>query len=219
MMLENTLVNEIDIFPVAVTMYRNEKYLSMNSKLMELIDQEETSGPQGIRNKDGQTLHPLQTKNTHLHEKEEYAFFYDWVNACLENYHQTYRLNTEGLRVNLSWANISPKMNEHRPHVHPNSWLSGIYYCTPNTPPTYFDTPLPHSRHGIVVQSESKLSQNVWQCPSEIGTLVLFPSWLKHFTMPTTFEGTRMTISINVMPVGLTSSPASTSFGLIENVY
>ena len=111
MMLENTLVNEIDIFPVTVTMYRNEKYLSMNSKLMELIDQEATSGPQGIRNTDGNTLHPLQTKNTHLHEKEEYAFFYDWVNACLENYYQTYRLNTEGLRVNLSWANISPKMN------------------------------------------------------------------------------------------------------------
>lgn len=218
MMLENTLRNEIDIFPVTVTMYRNEKYLSMNSKLMELIDQEETIS-QGIRNTDGKTLHPLQTKNTHLHEKEEYAFFYDWVNACLENYYQTYRLNTEGLRVNLSWANISPKMNEHRPHVHPNSWLSGIYYCTPNTPPTYFDTPLPHSRHGIVVQSESKLSQNVWQCPSETGTLILFPSWLEHFTMPTTFEGTRMTISINVMPVGLTSSPASTSFGLIENVY
>ena len=218
-MLENTLVNEIDIFPVTVTMYRNEKYLSMNSKLMELIDQEETSGPQGIKNKEGQSLHPLQTMNTHLHEKEEYAFFYDWVNACLENYYQTYRLNSEGLRVNLSWANVTPKMNDHRPQVHPNSRLSGIYYCTPNTPPTYFDTPLPHSRHGIVVQSESKLSQNVWQCPSEIGTLVLFPSWLEHFTMPTTFEGTRMTISINVMPVGLTSSPASTSFGLIENVY
>ena len=79
---------------------------------MELIDQEETSGPQGIRNTDGQTLHPYQTMNTHLHEKEEYAFFYDWVNACLENYYHTYRLNTEGLRINLSWANISPKINK-----------------------------------------------------------------------------------------------------------
>tara|TARA_B100001564_G_scaffold212300_1_gene178622 strand:- start:3650 stop:4210 length:561 start_codon:yes stop_codon:yes gene_type:complete len=186
---------------------------------MELIDQEETTGPQGIKNTSGQSLHPFQTLNTHLHEKEEYSFFYDWVNACLENYYHTYRLNTEGLRVNLSWANVSPKMNEHRPHVHPNSWLSGIYYCTPNTPPTYFDTPLPHSRHGIVVQSESKLAQNVWQCPSDIGTLILFPSWLEHFTMPSTYSGTRMTISINVMPVGLTSSPANTSFGLIENVY
>ena len=118
MMLENTLVNEIDIFPVTITMYRNEKYLSMNSKLMELIDQEETTGPQGIKNTSGQSLHPFQTLNTHLHEKEEYSFFYDWVNACLENYYHTYRLNTEGLRVNLSWANVSPKMNEHRPHVH-----------------------------------------------------------------------------------------------------
>ena len=76
MMLENTLVNEIDIFPVTVTMYRNEKYLSMNSKLMELIDQEETSGPQGIKNKEGQSLHPLQTMNTHLHEKEELSLIH-----------------------------------------------------------------------------------------------------------------------------------------------
>ena len=147
MMLENTLVNEIDIFPVTVTMYRNEKYLSMNSKLMELIDQEETSGPQGIKNKEGQSLHPLQTMNTHLHEKEEYAFFYDWVNACLENYYLTYRLNTEGLRVNLSWANISPKMNisAHTPKMAlrenpapPGSWIviflhgpqKRQYFCT-----------------------------------------------------------------------------------------
>ena len=223
-MLENTLKNEIDIFPITVTMYRNEKYLSTNSKLMELIDQEETTGPQGIKNSAGQSFHPFQTLNTHLYKKEEYSFFYDWVNACLKDYYHTYKLNTEGLRINLSWANVSKGMNEHRSHVHPNSWLSGIYYCTPNCPPTYFETPLPHSRSGIVVMSNSKLSQNIWQCPSEAGTLILFPSWLEHFTMPSQYNGTRMTISINVMPVGLTSRAenldnADKKYGLIENVY
>ena len=227
-MLEDTLKNEIDIFPTTVMVYRNDKYLNINSKLMELIDKEETTGPQGIKNADGMSLHPFQTLNTHLHEKEEYAFFYDWVNACLIDYYHTYRLSTEGLRINLSWGNVSSNINEHRAHVHPNSWLSGIYYCTPNCPPTYFDTPLPHSKYGIVVMSDSKLSQNVWQSPSEVGTLILFPSWLEHFTMPSSFQGSRMTISLNVMPVGLTSAPAEDAyrksgrpkdFSLIENVY
>ena len=72
--------------------------------------------------------------------------------------------------------------------------------------------------------SNSKLSQNIWQCPSEVGTLILFPSWLEHFTMPSQYNGTRMTISINVMPVGLTSRAenldnADKKYGLIENVY
>ena len=65
-MLENTLKNEINIFPITVTMYRNEKYLNTNSKLMELIDQEETTGPQGPTNNTGQSFHPFQTLNTCL---------------------------------------------------------------------------------------------------------------------------------------------------------
>ena len=56
-MLENTLKNEVNIFPITVTMYRNEKYLSTNSKLMELIDQEETTGPQGIKILDKVYIH------------------------------------------------------------------------------------------------------------------------------------------------------------------
>ena len=87
-------------------------------------------------------------------------------------------------------------------------------------------THLYHSRSGIVVMSDSKLSQNIWQCPSEAVTLILFPSWLEHFTMPSQYDGTRMTISINVMPVGLTSCPrdmneplSGKKYGLIENIY
>jgi uncharacterized protein (TIGR02466 family) len=195
-----------EVFPTVVVGYANKNYLKMNSKLLELMEVEEFHGEQGV-------LHPLQTKDNHLERREEYRFFYDWIDECLEDYRQEFKLMTEKLSVSLSWANKSEQLNEHRAHYHPNSWISGIYYITDNPTPTYFETPLP-GKTGIVVQSEGMLSANIWRCPASTGELVLFPSWLEHFTEPSTFPGKRITISLNVMPKGVTSP-----LGLIEHTY
>ena len=53
-----------------------------------------------------------------------------------------------------------------------------------------------------------------YQVQVEEGDIVLFPSWLEHFTEPSTFSGKRITISLNVMPKGITSP-----MGLIEHTY
>jgi len=104
-------------------------------------------------------------------------------------------------------------MNEHRAHFHPNSWLSGIYYVSDGCTPTFFESPVSQRKTGIVVKSDSVLDHNTWQSPSETGGLILFPSWLEHYTAIHEFGGTRITISLNVMPQGLTSD------SLIENTY
>jgi len=195
-----------EVFPTVVVGYANKDYLKTNSKLLELMEAEEFHGEQGV-------LHPLQTKDNHLERREDYRFFYDWIDECLEDYRQEFKLMTEKLSVSLSWANKSSNQNEHRSHFHPNSWISGIYYITDNPTPTYFETPLP-GKTGIVVQSGGMLSANIWQCPASTGELILFPSWLEHFTEPSTFVGKRITISLNVMPKGLTSP-----MGLIEHTY
>lgn len=195
-----------EIFPTIVVGYENKDYLKTNSKLLELMEAEEFQGEQGV-------LHPLQTKDNHLERREEYRFLYDWIDECLEDYRQSFKLMTEKLSISLSWANKSEKLNEHRSHFHPNSWISGIYYITDNPTPTYFETPLP-GKTGIVVQSNGMLGANVWTCPATTGELILFPSWLEHFTEASTFPGKRITISLNVMPKGVTSP-----LGLIEHTY
>ena len=51
--------------------------------------------------------------------------------------------------------------------------------------------------------SNTPLEQNVWTCPATAGDLVIFPSWLNHWTEPQDFEGERMTLSFNIMPTGV----------------
>ena len=204
---------EIPAFPTIIVAYKNPDYLKHNFKLSALLEDEPCTEAQGPKNKEGNALHPRQTLDSHLEKREEYSFFYDWVRECLKDYHEHYKLQTENLRICLSWANKSPKMNEHRGHFHPNSWLSGIYYVSDGCTPTFFESPVSQRKTGIVVKSDSVLDHNTWQSPSETGCLILFPSWLEHYTAITEFGGTRITISLNVMPQGLTSD------SLIENTY
>lgn len=199
--------NIAPLFPTIVVGYENENYLDMNTKLLKLLDKEEF-----YPSKYG--YDPEQTKDNHLENREEYSEFFSWVQTCLDDYKEHFGLMTEGLRVSLSWANKSTQYTEHRRHYHPNSYISGIYYITDKPSPTYFDCPVTVKRTGVVVVSQSILDHNVWTCPSATGELVLFPSWLEHYTEPQPFEGNRYTLSINVMPVGITNKNT-----LIECVY
>lgn len=200
----------VDIFPTTIVSYHKEDYLKTNCKLLELFDKEEFVDGVGMQ-------HPKQSVDNHLENREEYRFLYDWFDECLEDMRTMFDLDTEKLRVCLSWANTTNGPCEHRTHLHPNSWFSGIYYVSDSPAPTYFETPVMQQRHGILVQSKSmdtRVGKTSWQCPGTSGDLVLFPSWLEHFVMPDQNTSYRATISINIMPVGVTSTR-----GLVECVY
>lgn len=190
--------NIAPLFPTIVVGYENENYLNMNANLLKLFSTEKFHP-----SKYG--YDPEQTVDSHLENREEYSEFFSWINTCLNDYKEHFKLQTEGLRVSLSWANKGNQYTEHRSHYHPNSLISGVYYVSDNCSPTYFEAPCTEKKTGLVVVSNSILDHNVWTCPSGTGELVLFPSWLQHFTEPQPFEGNRYTISLNVMPVGLTN--------------
>lgn len=195
------------IFPTVVVGYKNKNHLEMNSKILDLLEKESFNVALN-------GAHPDQTTNNHLERMKEYSDFFDWVKICLDDYKNYFNLQTEGLKVVLSWANKSTKNSEHRIHFHQNSFISGVYYLNSKPSPTYFECPVVSKRTGIVVLSDSILDANVWEHPAKEGELVLFPSWLEHKTCPQEFDGYRYTISINVMPVGMTN-PGT----LIECVY
>jgi len=195
------------VFPTVVVGYPNENYLNMNAKMLKILESEKF-------NPSKYGYDPEQTVDNHLENREEYSEFFSWVQTCLDDYKEHFELMTEGLRVSLSWVNRSTKYSEHRSHYHPNSYISGIYYVTDNPTPTYFECPNDKKRSGIVIVSNSVLDHNVWTAPANTGELILFPSWLQHFTEPHPFEGFRMTLSLNVMPVGITNPKT-----LIECVY
>jgi len=197
--------NVAKIFPTYIIGYTNLEQLKLNQETIDYLEtQAFTPGPH----------QPYQTVDNHLEKSPTISKLYDWFNSCLEDYRKTFNYNCEGFKIILSWANKSNSKGSHRMHVHPNSFLSGVYYVSENPSPTYFEDPRYQTRAGWFVGSNHPIHDNVWTCPNDSGTLILFPSWLPHYTEAQPFDGWRYTISFNAIPVGTTNLGSLTEMNL-----
>lgn len=200
--MENTSTSQIpkklaQIFPTYVIGYDNPNHKEQNKNIISVLEKLEfTPGP----------AQPYQTIDNHLYDHPELQDFYTWVNTCLEDYRRSFRYSCQEFKIILSWANKADRNGAHRMHVHPNSFISGVYYVSENPSPTMFEDPRYQIRSGWLVGTPHEIGDSTWACPSDTGTLVVFPSWLPHFTDPDpTLEGWRYTISFNIIPVGPTN--------------
>lgn len=184
------------IFSTSVIGYDNPNFSTVNKKIIEQLEKEAYTPP---------PHQPFQTVDNHLEIRKEYKELYDWFDLCLEDYRKTFQYHCEKFKIILSWANKADYGGSHRMHVHPNSFISGIYYLSDDCSPTYFEDPRYQIRAGWFVATNHPINDNVWSCPSETGSLVLFPSWAPHYTEAQPFDGWRYTISFNAIPVGATN--------------
>lgn len=183
-----------NVFPTYVLGYDNPNFHIHNQQIKECLENLEFSpGPH----------QPFQTIDNHLEKQETLKSFFTWIDICLEDYRRTFKYNCDSFKVILSWANKSNNKGSHRAHVHPNAYLSGIYYVSDDLSPTYFEDPRYQARSGFMVGSYSHANSVVWECPAETGTLVLFPSWLSHYTEAAEYlNDWRITLSFNIIPAG-----------------
>ena len=107
----------------------------------------------------------------------------------------TYRLSI--------WATVLESSGHQLPHIHPNGWLSGVYYVTvpeeidrgdPAGPGCleigFLDTDLPCTR-----------APEIRCIAPEPGSLLLFPSYYFHRTVPFDSERSRISIAFDVEPL------------------
>ena len=103
------------------------------------------------------------------------------------------------------WLTIYPQGGYVPTHTHPGSVLSGVYYAKaePNCGNLEFQDPSWALKQSIQFSNEKtpdclKLSNYVVQPTS--GLLVLFPSYLPHFTQPNQSGEDRIIYSFNIVP-------------------
>jgi tetratricopeptide (TPR) repeat protein len=100
------------------------------------------------------------------------------------------------------WCVVMQSGGHQVPHVHPDAWLSGVYY--PQVPEAVSRGQGPA---GCLVFGEPDRSfPGRERCRSltlrpEAGMLVLFPSYFFHHTIPFEAEGTRISVAFDVVPV------------------
>ncbi len=103
-----------------------------------------------------------------------------------------------------AWANVNRDRNFNRPHVHPNSHWSGVYYVDIGKPDPNI------SPNGVIEFVDPRNVAAAAEVPGftfgdpfffdpEPGMMLLFPSWLYHWVMPFHGTGERISIAFNAL--------------------
>ena len=143
----------------------------------------------------------LQTDQT-LHHLAEFAELGEIIHMASTSVLDFLKIVYESIELTGCWANISPPGDAHKPHTHPNNYLSGVYYVqTPKGADTIsFDDPRPQTNVIAPLTSETT-DENAGQIhiTTRNGLLLMFPSWLQHQVPPNRSDAARISIAFNVM--------------------
>jgi uncharacterized protein (TIGR02466 family) len=125
----------------------------------------------------------LRTENSYILDAEEMADLKRYIQDSVNNYFtDIYQPSNEvEIYITQSWINISDTNDQHHPHSHPNSFISGILYISAdrNIDSINFYKP-EHSTIKIVPMEYNHYNSSSWYFNVGFGDLILFPSFLKH---------------------------------------
>jgi uncharacterized protein (TIGR02466 family) len=123
------------------------------------------------------------------------------INKYLEQVMQTKNLIT--LYITQSWLNITKQKEYHHVHYHPNSYLSGVLYIDANEK---FDKIIFHKGRyeeiSLISKDYNIFNSITWEVPVKTGTIVLFPSHLKHSVGTKIGKNLRTSLAFNVFLKG-----------------
>lgn len=187
----------VPLFPTLVWKMQlsKETYEPMNAKmaakLHELAEATPDLAPGG----------KLQTEQT-LHLLPEFRQLTDIIDGAARGVLDFLKIIYDSIELTGCWANISPPGDGHRPHTHPNNYLSGVYYVQTqegaNT--ISFDDPRPQTN--IIAPATTEITdENAGQIhiTTRNGLLILFPSWLQHQVPPNKSRQPRISVAFNIM--------------------
>lgn len=164
---------------------------SIKSKLREIASATPGLAPNG----------KLQTDQT-LHHLAEFRALKNIIEMTAASVLDFLRIVYESIELTGCWANISPPGDGHKPHTHPNNYLSGVYYVqTQNGADTIsFDDPRPQT-NVIAPLTSATTDENAGQIhiTTRNGMLLLFPSWLQHQVPPNRSASARISVAFNIM--------------------
>ena len=155
--------------------------------------------------------------NPDLQTREEFAFLNEDIFEAARVYEEQTKIIVETFDISLMWSNIYRPNGNNPEHFHPNSFISGIIIVSdPSTESlngvssnlggTTFYSPV---NQNFIMLPRVEDTGSLYYTPTvkpelRRGTLVLFPSWLRHAATPyfpnskEDEEKFRITVSFNI---------------------
>ena len=140
---------------------------------------------------------------TDMNRKEEYNVLTKELFAMQKEIFKKEFLTQKPVLGNM-WANINYPGNSNRPHLHPNSLFSGVYWV--KAPEKSGSLMLYEPRPGVQCtmpnRKEGELPPELWRevhYAPRAGTAVMFPAWLWHEVKPNESNDIRISVSFNFL--------------------
>ena len=110
-------------------------------------------------------------------------------------------------RLGNMWANINYQGGYNRPHIHPNSLFSGVYYvhAQPNSGKLVCNDPRPGIQTVMPVRKPGQPPKHLWRethLEPKPGRIIMFPAWLWHSVEPNQSNDIRISVSFNFIQDG-----------------
>ena len=140
---------------------------------------------------------------TDMNQKEEYNVLTKELFAMQEEIFKKEHLDPKPVLGNM-WANINYPSGYNRPHLHPNSLFSGVYWI--KTPDQSGHLMLYDPRPGVHTtmpnRKKGQLPSQVWRevhYEPVAGRIIMFPAWLWHEVRTNESNDTRISVSFNFL--------------------
>jgi len=196
-------INVMGCFPTPIWLLSIANHQELNRPLIAVIDKIRAAEKWDTRplvGREGLGDH-LQTRDD-LHTLKEFAAFNQMAINAAKQVFERLQYEYETFYITGCWANVSIKGYSHKEHVHPNNFLSGVYYAKahPGCGPIVFDDPRPQVKVLIPnIKAPNLYNTHNFEIQPKEGDLVLFPSWLPHRVRVNTTDQERVSVSFNIM--------------------
>ena len=143
---------------------------------------------------------------TDMHKMPKFKLL---VDELFKMQHEVYKqewLDRQPLIGNM-WANINYPGGYNRPHIHPNSLFSGVYYVKtpPNCGKIVFNDPRPGIQTNMPARKPGQPPKHLWReahLEPIPGRIIMFPAWLWHCVEPNKTNDIRISVSFNFIQDG-----------------
>jgi uncharacterized protein (TIGR02466 family) len=140
---------------------------------------------------------------TDMNLKKEYNILTKELFAMQDEIYKKEYLSPKPVLGNM-WANINYPGGYNRPHLHPNSLFSGVYWI--KTPIKSGNLMLYDPRPGVHTtmpnRKEGKLPSQLWRevhYEPIAGRAIMFPAWMWHEVRTNESNDTRISVSFNFL--------------------
>ena len=184
-----------------------------------------------LHKKPSQGEYGLHSKNTYIMDEPECVDLKKFVLNLAKDFAQnTLMYDYDEWTFSQTWVSWKEPGQQHVPHTHPNSVISGVFFYgfgEDKTPAIMFHkNEFQGTGQTIMLKDrqpkkDEPLSPYAWKTftvPFQPGLLLLFPSYFRHSVPPNETQYTRKSVSMNIVPKGVLGDPHSLTQLLFNKV-